>query len=270
MAGEESSSPDPQQLCMPPLPPWVVVHIPHDSTRIGGDFRNQFLLTDAELEAELLRMTDHWTFDLFAEGVSSSQVVYANLSRLIVDVERFEDDALEPMASRGMGAIYERTSDGRQLRRPLMPDERRELMSWYEHHHARLFGAVQRSLREQEKVLVMDAHSFSSIPLPHEPDQRPDRPQICIGTDEFHTPPEVAEAFLQAFRNAGFIVALNAPFSGAMVPMPYYQKDRRVVSVMIEVNRALYMVEATGQRGPDFTFVAESIRHCVLSAISNL
>jgi hypothetical protein len=37
-------------------------------------------------------------------------------------------------------------------------------------------------------------------------------------------------------------VLVDAPFAGALVPLVSFRKDRRVLSVMIEVNRRLYMV----------------------------
>ena len=34
---------------------------------------------------------------------------------------------------------------------------------------------------------------------------------------------------------------INRPFAGSIVPMKYYRKDIRVMSVMIEINRRLYI-----------------------------
>lgn len=252
------------------LPKWVVFHVPHDSTWIPPSARNQFLLNDAELKAELLRMTDHWTFDLFARGIPEEQVMRAEVSRLVVDVERFEDDAEESMSAFGMGAVYERTSDGRRLRRKLSPGERQNLMDvWYHAHHAMLEDAAQTAISDHGRALILDAHSFPSKPLPYELDQRLDRPDVCIGTDDFHTPKEFEEAFVHAFRDAGFTVGLNAPFAGTLVPMHYYRKDRRVTALMIEVNRGIYIDEATAERRPCFDSVAQSIRQCVARVISD-
>ena len=61
-------------------------------------------------------------------------------------------------------------------------------------------------------------------------------------------------------------VKLNSPFAGTMVPMKYYMKEERVSSVMVEVNRRLYMDEATGEKGPDF----EKIKAVIHSLIREL
>jgi hypothetical protein len=39
------------------------------------------------------------------------------------------------------------------------------------------------------------------------------------GTDEFHTPRDVAAAFVDSFLEAGFTVEVDHPFSGALVPL---------------------------------------------------
>jgi N-formylglutamate deformylase len=251
------------------LPLWVVLHVPHDSTCIPSSVREQFLQNDAELNAELLCMTDHWTFDLFGHGVPAHQIIRAAVSRLVVDVERFDDDSQEVMAVRGMGAIYERSAHGLALRRLLRPEERESLLNtWYWPHHKRLELAVEKALAAHGHALVVDAHSFPSCPLPYELDQRPDRPDICIGTDSFHTPQGLEEAFVTAFRRAGFSVSVNFPFSGALVPKRHYGQDKRVASVMIEVNRGLYMDEISGRRLDHFTSVASALHRCIDHAIS--
>lgn len=127
--------------------PCVVVHIPHDATTIPADVRGQFLLTDEELRVELCQMTDHLTEALFTTGAGEAVVVRAPVSRLVVDVERFADDVKEPMAARGMGAIYRVTSSLAPLRRRLSEDQRSALMqAWYYPHHHRLENAVATAM----------------------------------------------------------------------------------------------------------------------------
>lgn len=208
---------------------------------------------------------------LHGHGVAEEQIIRAPVSRLVVDVERFDDDDFEPMAARGMGVVYERTSDGRPLRHPLSPDARKALIDgWYRPHHDRLAARTFDALSKYGHALLVDAHSFASRPSPYEPDQRPDRPQICIGTDDgFHTPPALAVCFVQSFRSAGFNVRVNAPYAGVLVPMRYYRKDPRVRAVMVEVNRSLYLVESTRERCGEYETVARTIRQCLDQAILN-
>jgi hypothetical protein len=47
-------------------------------------------------------------------------------------------------------------------------------------------------------------------------------------------------------------VAVDRPFSGALVPMAFYRKDVRVRAIMVEVRRDLYMDESSGARLPRF------------------
>jgi N-formylglutamate amidohydrolase len=245
--------------------------VPHDSIFIPPPERSRFLLNDAELNVELLHMTDHSTFDLFAQGIPEERVLRSSVSRLVVDVERFENDALEALASRGMGAVYQCTSDGKQLRPSLQYRQREKLMNaWYHPHHRRLAEATQRALDRHGRALLIDGHSFPSSPLPYELDQRLDRPDICIGTDKFHTPPQLEEAFLHTFGSTGWTVRVNTPFAGVLVPMSHYRKEHRLAAVMIEANRALYVDESTGKRLPCFTSVARTIRQHVVAAISRL
>ena len=45
---------------------------------------------------------------------------------------------------------------------------------------------------------------------------------------------------------------MNRPFSGSIVPSRYYGRDRRVASIMVEVNRSLYMDEVSGERSDQY------------------
>ena len=254
-------------------PDWVVLHLPHDSVEIPAAVRGQFLLNDADLTLELRRMTDHLTLELFAHPASSTAVVRAPISRLVVDVERFEDDTCEPMFARGMGAIYAVTSGLMPLRRQLQPSERDALMqAYYRPHHGRLEAAVSSAIEAHGRCTVIDCHSFPSMALPYEiadADADAARPDICIGSDDFHTRAELASAFVTTFQRARWRVSLNAPFAGALVPASRYLQDRRVSAVMVEVNRRLYLSEHDAKPLPTFADVAQRVRNCCISALAS-
>jgi N-formylglutamate amidohydrolase len=54
-------------------------------------------------------------------------------------------------------------------------------------------------------------------------------------------------------------VSVDRPFAGALVPMRFYQTDSRVLAIMVEVNRALYMDEGTGAKLAGFEGVRERV-----------
>jgi N-formylglutamate amidohydrolase len=227
-----------------PMTP-LLLHLPHDSTVIPPAERADFLLPEAELRAESLRLTDAHTAALYAEGLPAEDFVRAEVARLVVDVERFADDAQERCAAFGMGATYVRTADGRPLR-ALTPERRAELMArHYWPHHRRLDAAAAARLARFGRCLVLDAHSFPTGPLPTQISSGPS-PEIGVGTQPRHTPTELRDLAVDFFRERGYDVGVDVPFSGAMVPNACFGREPRLWSVMIEVRRDLYMDEATG------------------------
>ena len=254
------------------FPSRVVLHIPHDPFVIPDDVRPQILLFDSELILELQRMTDHRTRALFAEPQRDATVVRAPVSHLVVDVERFAEDSREPMALRGMGAVYEVTSHLALLIRSLSAEERAGLMqAWYHPHHERLEAAVAAAIEEHGRCLVIDGHSFPGAALPYEaagPGFK--RPDICIGSDPFYTPKLFERAFVEAFGRHGWHVALNAPFSGALVPASRYRRDPRVFAGMVEVNRDLHLEPSTAVPNADFARIARVVKDCCFEALAAL
>jgi N-formylglutamate deformylase len=245
----------------------TVLHIPHSSQRVPAEERQTILLDEAALNSELLRMTDAYTDELFPlTPVEAGRVVFP-LSRLVCDVERFPSDENEPMAVRGMGVVYTRTSMGEVLRvQPDAPYREIILDRWYWPHHSALEGLANDVAARAGVCLIVDCHSFPSIALPYELDQTSERVDICIGTDPFHTPPAICSAIVSAAKEEGYSVAVDAPFAGALVPLASYRKDKRIMSVMIEVNRRLYMDEHSGSKAQNFEKVRAALGGFIVTA----
>ena len=248
----------------------VVAHVPHASTTIPVDVRAELLISDDELADELLRLTDHFTDELFTGLSKLGATLFVNdLSRLVFDPERFLDDSAEPTATRGQGVVYWQGSRGQLIREASWAVRNRHVVERYGPYHAAFDALVAEALRAGGECLVLDCHSFPSVPLPSEIDQDPDRPDICIGTDELHTPVALADALEASFAAAGYVVRRNSPFAGTFVPSGYYGRDHRVRSVMIEVRRGLYMDEAAGTRLPSFSHVRDAITRAVSAALGS-
>jgi N-formylglutamate amidohydrolase len=232
----------------------IFLHLPHDSLVIPPKERADFLLNDGELRHELLRLTDWHTTALYAATADPEDVVPAEVSRLVVDVERFPDDQDEPCAKVGMGATYVSTCDGRPLR-VLSAVRRAELLErYYWPHHRRLDEAAADRLARFGRCVILDAHSFPGRALPTQVDFSAP-PEIGIGTEREHTAPALRQLVEAFFKERGYRTGLDVPFRGALVPNRFFGRDPRVQSVMVEVRRDLYMDEATGDRHAGFARV---------------
>ena len=242
------------------MTPCCVLHIPHSSTIVPSDLRGYFKVNDDRLKRELLCMTDWYTDEIFALDPMEAITIRFPVSRLVLDPERYLEDEKEIMASRGMGLIYTRDSEGRILRDGPSREERRRLVSrFYEPHHAALAQAVRMALDQHAFCLLIDCHSFPSQPLPCDIDQTPDRPDACIGTVPFHTPGWLEDMTADYLRGAGLSVGINQPYSGAMVPDQYNGREISVNALMLEINRRLYLDEGSGEKLSSFSQVSEVI-----------
>ncbi len=174
------------------------------------------MLDDQALEDELRVMIDTYTDDIVGcHAKDDDTVVIFPVSRLVVDPERFLDDMLEMMSWVGMGVIYQQTSSGNPLRdNPSLEVRDALIRRFYVPHHNQLNGATERELDRHGSVLILDCHSFPSRPLQFEFNQDPNRPDICLGTDAFHTPEHLVEVAGQAITDEGFTYRINSPDGG--------------------------------------------------------
>lgn len=240
----------------------VVIHIPHSSSHIPDKFKSQYLLTEAELESELLKMTDWYTDELF--DIPGFKIHCNRISRLVMDPERFRSDDLEEMARFGMGVAYTQTSDRRTLRNISDSENEQILTELYDPYHYRFTQTVEEILLSCGHCMIIDAHSFPSQPLPYEialNKTKQNRPDLCLGYDPYHIDGSflrLTESFFT--QKQQLAVAHNFPFAGSIVPAKYYHKDKRVQSLMIELNRALYLDERTGRKTESFHSVQDMIR----------
>jgi N-formylglutamate amidohydrolase len=223
-----------------PVP--LILHIPHSQVGIPASLKREFVVRHKKLSAHLAASTDHFTDELFDSNLPNTQALIFPISRLAVDPERFERDALEPMAKRGLGVLYERGHDGNVIRRLITGARREEILAaWYRLHHDWLTQSVDDALSRAPRALVVDCHTFPDVPFAMDADKEVPRPDVCIGTAGIHTPAWLVRAATKWCKSQGWSVRVDAPYSGSMVPLKHNGKDRRVLSIMIEINRARYM-----------------------------
>ncbi len=238
----------------------TLLHIPHASTVIPPQYLSSF--ESSKLSHEIAVMTDWFCDELF--DCCRDKIVFP-VSRLVCDVERFRDDKDEIMAQIGMGVTYRSTSDLQRLRNITKTERAEILIRYYDVHHEAFTNAVRDKLDTFGHCLIIDCHSFYPIPLPYEICQQEDRPDFCIGTSVYHTPVSITNALCATLESKGFTVSCNSPFAGTIVPIEFYEKNPNVFSVMIEINRRLYM-DSTGNKNNDFKKINSIVKECVKAA----
>ncbi len=142
----------------------------------------------------------------------------------------------------GMGAVYTRTSDLRVLRLADTAHHNELLTRYFDPYAVALSEVVDGRLRSLGRATIIDLHSFPEVELPYEAlhHSGADRPELCLGTDDFHTPINLIDSARQSFASMGR-VGLDQPFAGTYVPLKHYRSDPRVTSIMIELRRDQYV-----------------------------
>lgn len=256
----------------------IILNIPHSSTLLpyediplpydepsgaaynawGGKayVRKQLL---EEYRKEIPYMTDWYTDELFINGIGKPLV--APVSRLLCDMERFKDDLKEEMSTIGMGICYTSTHNLEKLAFFRLSHKKAMIEKYYDPYHRTLQRYVEEAFEEHRYVLILDCHSFSDMPYRSDLNRAYDRPDICIGTDKEHTPGDLVDIIREYFEGEGYSTKLDYPFSGTIIPGKY-EKDGNLFSVMIEVNRKLYLGKGKDNdvvRGPSFEKVRSQI-----------
>jgi N-formylglutamate amidohydrolase len=62
----------------------VVIHVPHAATHIPDEVWGRFLLSEADLHAELERITDHFPDELFEVAAHLATPIRFPVSRLVL------------------------------------------------------------------------------------------------------------------------------------------------------------------------------------------
>ena len=212
----------------------VICNIPHSSLEIPEWALNDFIISDLELKFFNEKMVDKDVDKLF-DFVKSENKVVSNISRIVVDMERFEEDTKEEMAKKGMGLFYTKDDFGKEIRR------KGSTYSWaymhYKMYHSELNAKVRKCINKNQSCYILDCHSFHDG-LEYTGYSCNTFPDVCIGLNSDIITNEIREV-IEVFEKAGYYVNINKPFSGSLIPSDF-SKDKRVKSLMIELNRRIY------------------------------
>jgi N-formylglutamate amidohydrolase len=202
----------------------LIIHVPHASTNVPDDVWPEFLVARDQVECEISASADLYTDQMAKEAWPDAEIIEASVSRIVVDVERYDDDAREEMAQVGRGVIYTHDHHKKRIRHDLHPRQRAMLLAkYYAPHWSRLREAAAGAT-------LIDLHTYPADPWPIERHAAAARPEIDIGFSKGLTPEDWVSALTLHFAGAGYEVGHNTPYSGVI-------DAGAQAAVMIEIRR---------------------------------
>ncbi|CAA2155064.1 MULTISPECIES: N-formylglutamate amidohydrolase [Methylobacterium] len=252
----------------------------------GAVYPSDFIAASRLDALSLRRSEDAYVDRLFASVVElGAPLLRANFPRAFLDVNRepFEldprmfDGRLPPFANTrsmrvagGLGTVPRVVADGQEIyaRRLPVGEATARIEALYKPYHRVLRSLIQRTARTHGHCVLIDCHSMPSSSLGRDAEVKAD---MVLG-DRYGTAcaPGLIEAFEAAFRSQGFRVVRNKPYAGGFITEHYGEPNLGRHALQIEVNRALYMDEASLAMTPDFPSLAKALRIVVATVAADL
>jgi N-formylglutamate amidohydrolase len=249
----------------------VVLCSPH-----SGRVYPKAFLESSRLDAHTLRKSeDCFVDELFAPSVRlGAPLIAARFPRAYLDVNR-EPYELDPdlftgrlpdfantQSARvvgGLGTIARIVADTEEIYRERLPIgvafERIERL--YKPFHSALADLLETTRKRFGIAVLVDCHSMPSASMGQPPGGRP---HFVLG-DRFGAS---CDARLTRFirdilQGAGYDVQVNRPYAGGFITEHYGNPGYGVQSLQLEINRALYLDEATFTKNKDFPKLARTL-----------
>ena len=278
---EVMEKPVPYRLVEPEhLTSRVVFNSPHSGNQYPAKF-----IAESRLSAHQLRASE----DAFVDALFSSAPVFGSpllsavAPRAWVDLNRGPNE-LDPALIRdvrtaglnqriaaGLGVIPRIVAEGTAIYDGKIPlqDAEHRIEHWHRPYHAMLEKLLQRARQQFGSAVLFDCHSMPSDALKAAPKVRGRRPEIILG-DRFGAASsrEITAETQEAFQDAGFSVARNAPFAGGYITQRYGRPSRHLHAIQIEIDRGIYLDQTRIEPLAEFDEVRARISDVVERLVS--
>ena len=245
------------------------------------------LLAETRLDPHVLRKSeDCYVDELFASAPDrGAPLLAARFPRAYVDANR-EPYELDPelFAERipafansqsvrvvgGLGTIPRIVADGENIyagRLPLAVGLER-IDRLYRPFHATLAGLLEATRQRFGIAVLIDCHSMPST-TSGQPSSA--RPHVVLG-DRFGASCDgrLTRHVRAVLADCGYDVQLNRPYAGGFITEHYGKPGLGVHALQIEINRALYLNEATLEKTAGFAVLAATLNRVIARMVDEL
>ncbi|WP_037389268.1 N-formylglutamate amidohydrolase [Sinorhizobium americanum] len=249
----------------------LVFNSPH-----SGRYYPQSFLDQSRLDAHSIRRSeDHFVDELFQSAtLIGAPLLRAHFPRAFLDVNRepYELDprmfegVLPPHANissmrvaGGLGTVPRLVAENMEIYRSRVPVEEAlaRIESIYKPYHAALRKLIARTHVQFGMAVLIDCHSMPGNVHLAGSGQRPD---FIIG-DRYGTSAaaELSRFAVELLEELGYAVTRNKPYAGGFITEHYGRPTRGLHALQIEINRSLYVDEATLVKKPGFAALATDL-----------
>ncbi len=249
----------------------VVFASPHSGCRYSDDF-----LAASVLDRRAIRRSeDAFIDDIFACATDfGAPLLHAHFPRAYVDANRepFELDpamfsaplpdwvnTASPRVAAGLGTVAKIVAGGAEIYAGQLDfnEVNARIRTCYEPYHQALRALIDDAVSTFGCCLLIDCHSMPSmVPAGHQT-------QADIVLGDCHGTTCARDISLSAERTLtrlGLSVNRNKPYAGGFTTRNYARPLEGVQTLQIEINRALYMNEATIRPNAGYARLAEHMR----------
>jgi N-formylglutamate amidohydrolase len=238
----------------------LLVTIPHSGERVPDETPWLAKLPEVLLMYDVDRYVDRlYEPEIKKLGVPS---VKTDWHRYAIDLNRLPDDVdsdsveghKNPSGKFSRGLHWTITTTGEKLQpRPMSQALHDELVAkYFEPFHKDVRDALAALKRQSPVVYHLDAHSMPSVGTKEHRDPGERRADVVISDcDGTSCSAAYRDLVVAAYESAGFKTRVNWPYKGGRVTETYGRPQDGVHSIQVELNRGLYMDEATKRIKPE-------------------
>ncbi|WP_337270128.1 N-formylglutamate amidohydrolase [Oryzifoliimicrobium ureilyticus] len=247
----------------------------YNSPHSGRIYPPEFVESSRLRGTALRRSEDHYVDELFSAAPElGAPLLVANFPRAYLDVNRepYEldpkmfDGALPSYANigslrvaGGLGTVPRIVAENMEIYTGRLPVQEGldRVENIYKPYHTALRRLIARTHVQFGFGVLIDCHSMPGNVRVAGHSERPD---VIIG-DRYGTSAsaDLSRVAVDIFQRMGFAAIRNKPYAGGFITEHYGRPSRGLHALQIELNRAIYVDEATLERRPQFPIVAQAV-----------
>lgn len=261
----------------------LLLSVPHSGTYFPPEF-----LQNVQSDVKTLRRNEDLLVDQLVETAVENglPMMKMEVSRAFVDLNRDKleldpsmyynypkdtDVLFDKHCRVGLGVVHRINFKRENLYAGLLDyDEvQARLKNVYDVYHKQLQKNIDAVLKKFGFCLVLDCHSMPSKICSIIDDRS--GIDICLGNLFSQScPQDISDFFAGQFWNKNYNVEFNCPYSGAFITFNYCQPRRKMWTLQLEINRALYADEALLEPNDNFDNVANDVSEAIVNLAENI